>query len=438
MVLGKRSGGEDMITLLVSLFILLALGVPVAFAIGLSAFSYFAIFNPSLIQILPQRMYAGVNSYAMIALPLFIFMGQVMNASTITKQLIDFALIFVGRLKGGLLYVDVAASMIFGGISGSSTSDVASIGQILIPEQQRRGYPAHFAAGITVASSTMGMIIPPSIAMVIYAIAAQESVGRMFLGGAIPGILIGVSQLMIVFIMAKSHHYPREDVDTSFRGVVSQFRKSILILIMPLFVVGSVTFGIATATESAAMGAVYALVLGAVILRKLSLKDFYSCLTSSAMTSGKIMMIIAFSQLYVWVLALERIPQMMVGILLSLGLGPTGTMLLIVLAVLVVGTFLDVAPGILLLTPVFLPAAVQLGISPIQFGVTLVAALAVGACTPPVGNCLNVCAAVTGLRIGTIFRGALPWLIGNVIVLVIITLFPQLILWLPNVLMGQS
>jgi tripartite ATP-independent transporter DctM subunit len=436
MVLGKRSGGEDMITLLVSLFILLALGVPVAFAIGLSAFSYFVIFNPSLIQILPQRMYAGVNSYAMIALPLFIFMGQVMNASTITKQLIDFALIFVGRLKGGLLYVDVVASMIFGGISGSSTSDVASIGQILIPEQQRRGYPAHFAAGITVASSTMGMIIPPSIAMVIYAITAQESVGRMFLGGAIPGILIGVSQLMIVFVIAKSHHYPSEDVDTSIRGVVTQVRKSILILIMPLFVVGSVTFGIATATESAAMGAVYALVLGAVILRKLSLKDFYSCLTNSAMTSGKIMMIIAFSQLYVWVLALERIPQMMVGVLLSLGLGPTGTMLLIVLAVLVVGTFLDVAPGILLLTPVFLPAAVQLGISPIQFGVTLVAALAVGACTPPVGNCLNVCAAVTGFRIGMIFRGALPWLIGNVIVLVLITLFPQLILWLPNMLMG--
>lgn len=426
-----------MITLLVSLFLLLFLGVPVAYAIGLSAFSYFAIFNPSLIQILPQRMFSGINSYAMIALPLFIFMGQVMNASTITKQLIDFSMIFVGKLKGGLLYVDVAASMIFGGISGSSTSDVASLGSILIPEQQRRGYPAHFAAGITVASSTMGMIIPPSIAMVIYAIASQQSVGRLFLGGAIPGILIGVSQLMIVFIMAKHHHYPSEDVDTSLRGIARQFRKSILILIMPIFVVGSVTFGIATATESAAMGAFYALVLGALVLRQLTLRDFYGCLKNSAMTSAKIMMIIAFSQLYVWVLALERIPEMIAAALLALGLGPTGTMLLIVLAVLIVGTFLDVAPGILLLTPVFLPAAVKLGVSPIQFGVTLVAALAVGACTPPVGNCLNVCAAVTGMRIGTIFRGALPWLLGNVLVLVIITLFPQLILWLPDLLMGQ-
>ena len=425
-----------MITLLIILFLLLFVGVPIAYAIGLSAFLYFAIFNPMLIQILPQRMFSGMNSYAMIALPLFILMGQVMNASTITKRLIDFCLIFVGKLKGGLLYVDVAASMIFGGISGSSTSDVASLGSILIPEQQRRGYPAHYAAGITVASSTMGMIIPPSVAMVIYAIASQQSVGRLFLGGAIPGILIGVSQLLIVAIMAKHHHYPREEVDTSMGGIFAQFRDSLLILAMPVFIVGSVTFGIATATESASLGAFYAIMLGFVVLRRLKLRDFYACLKSAAITSAIIMMIVSFSQLYVWVLALERIPEKIAAGLIALGLGPTGTMLLIVLAVLIVGTFLDVTPGILLLTPVFLPAAVKLGISPIQFGVTLVAALAVGACTPPVGNCLNVCAVVTGMRIGTIFRGALPWLLGNVIILVLITLFPQLVLWLPNAIMG--
>jgi tripartite ATP-independent transporter DctM subunit len=427
-----------MITLLVILFLLLFVGMPIAYAIGLSAFLYFAIFNPMLIQILPQRMFSGMNSYAMIALPLFILMGQIMNASTITKRLIDFCLIFVGKLQGGLLYVDVVASMIFGGISGSSTSDVASLGSILIPEQQRRGYPAHFAAGITVASSTMGMIIPPSVAMVIYAIASQQSVGRLFLGGAIPGILIGVSQLVIVLIMAKHHHYPREEVDTSLGGIFGQFRDSVLILAMPVFIVGSVTFGIATATESASMGVFYAMLLGFVILRRLKVRDFYKCLKTSAITSAIIMMIISFSQLYVWVLALERIPEKIAAGLIALGLGPTGTMLLIVLVVLIVGTFLDVTPGILLLTPVFLPAAVTLGVSPIQFGVTLVAALAVGACTPPVGNCLNVCAAVTGMRIGTIFRGAIPWLIGNVVILVLITLFPQLVLWLPNSIMGPQ
>jgi tripartite ATP-independent transporter DctM subunit len=425
-----------MITLILSLFILLGIGMPIAYAIGLSAFSYFWIFSPELIQILPQRMFSGMNSYAMIALPLFILMGQVMNASTITQRLIDFSLIFVGKLRGGLLFVDVAASMIFGGISGSSTSDVASIGSILIPEQRRRGYPAHFAAGITVASSTMGMIIPPSVAMVIYAIASQQSVGRLFLGGAIPGILIGVSQLAIVFILARHHHYPREEVDTSLRGIVRQFRQSLLIIIMPLFIVGSVTFGIATATESASLGAFYALLLGFVVVRRLSVGDFYECLKTSAITSAKIMMIVAFSQLYVWVLALEGIPELIASYLDSFDLGPVGIMLIINLVVLVMGTFLDVTPGILLLTPVFLPAAVNVGVSPIQFGVTLVAGLAVGACTPPVGNCLNVCAAVCGMRIGTIFRGALPWLIGNVAVLIIITILPQLILWLPNLLMG--
>lgn len=427
-----------MITLLVILFLLLVVGMPIAYAIGLSAFLYFAIFNPMLIQILPQRMFSGMNSYAMIALPLFILMGQIMNASTITKRLIDFCLIFVGKLKGGLLYVDVAASMIFGGISGSSTSDVASLGSILIPEQQRRGYPAHFAAGTTVASSTMGMIIPPSVAMVIYAIASQQSVGRLFLGGAIPGILIGVSQFVIVWIMAKHHHYPREEVDRSLAGIFGQFRDSLLILAMPVFIVGSVTFGIATATESASMGVFYAMLLGFVIIRRLSLPDFYKCLKTAAITSAIIMMIVSFSQLYVWVLALERIPEKIAAGLIALGLGPTGTMLVIVLVVLIVGTVLDVTPGILLLTPVFLPAAVTLGVSPIQFGVTLVAALAVGACTPPVGNCLNVCAAVTGMRIGTIFRGAVPWLIGNVVILVLITLFPQLVLWLPNLIMGSQ
>lgn len=427
-----------MITLLLSLFILLAVGMPIAYAIGLSAFTYFWIHNPMLIQILPQRMFSGMNSYAMIALPLFILMGQVMNASTVTKRLIDFCLIFVGKLRGGLLLVDVAASMIFGGISGSSTSDVASLGSILIPEQQRRGYPAHFAAGITVASSTMGMIIPPSVAMVIYAIASQQSVGRLFLGGAIPGILIGVSQLLIVFVLAKHHHYPREEVDTSFRGIIRQLRESTLLLIMPVFIVGSVTFGIATATESAAMGAFYALLLGFVIVRRLTLPDFYACLKNAAITSAKIMMIIAFSQLYVWVLALERIPDLIAAYLIGFDLGPVGMMLIINIVVLVMGTFLDVTPGILLLTPVFLPAAVQAGVSPIQFGVTLVAALAVGACTPPVGNCLNVCAAVTGMRIGKIFRGSLPWLLGNVAILGLISVFPQLILWLPNWLMGPQ
>ena len=420
-----------------ALAVLLAFGVPIAYSVGLSAMAYFFIFEPGLAQILPQRMMSGMNSFVLIALPLFILMGLTMNAATITQRLIDISLIFVGRLRGGLGLVNVSASMIFGGISGSSASDVASIGSVLIPEMRRRGYPAGFAAGITVASSTMGMIIPPSVVMVIYAVVAQESVGRLFLGGAVPGIMIGLFQLMLVFIIASRQGHPKEIVDTSPGHVFNELRRSILILAMPFFIVGVVTFGIATATESAGLAVVYALVLGFVIIRRLTVAKFIQCLREAAITSSKIMIIVAASQMYIWVLALERVPERIAGLLANLDLGPTGMMMLINVIVLIAGTFIDIAPAILLLTPVFLPAAVAVGVDPVLFGVILVTGLAVGACTPPVGNCLNVCSVVSGMKIGEIFKGALPFLTANVSTLVLITLFPDLVLWLPNAIMGQ-
>ena len=420
-----------------ALAVLLAIGVPIAYSVGLSAMAYFFIFEPGLAQILPQRMMSGMNSFVLIALPLFILMGLTMNAATITQRLIDISLIFVGRLRGGLGLVNVTASMIFGGISGSTASDVASIGSVLIPEMRRRGYPAGFAAGTTVASSTMGMIIPPSVVMVIYAIVAQESVGRLFLGGAVPGIMIGLFQLMLVFIIASRQGHPKEIVNTSPGHVFNELRRSILILAMPFFIVGIVTFGIATATESAGLAVVYALILGFVIIRRLTVAKFIQCLREAAITSSKIMIIVAASQMYIWVLALERVPERIAGLLANLDLGPTGMMMLINVIVLITGTFIDIAPAILLLTPVFLPAAMAVGVDPVLFGVILVTGLAVGACTPPVGNCLNVCSVVSGMKIGEIFKGALPFLTANVATLVLITLFPDLVLWLPNAIMGQ-
>lgn len=419
-----------------ALAVLLAIGVPIAYSVGLSAMAYFFVFEPGLAQILPQRMMSGMNSFVLIALPLFILMGLTMNAATITQRLIDISLIFVGRLRGGLGLVNVTASMIFGGISGSSASDVASIGSVLIPEMRKRGYPPAFAAGITVASSTMGMIIPPSVVMVIYAIVAQESIGRLFLGGAVPGIMIGFLQLSLVFFIARRQGHPKEIVDTSPRHVFHELRRSILILAMPFFIVGSVTFGIATATESAGLAVVYALLLGFVIIRRLTVTKFVECLRGAVITSAKIMIIVAASQMYIWVLAIERVPERIAGLLANFDLGPTGLLMLINVVVLIAGTFIDIAPAILLLTPVFLPAAVAVGVDPVLFGVILVTGLAVGACTPPVGNCLNVCSVVSGMKIGDIFQGALPFLTANVTTLVLITVFPDLVLWLPNAVMG--
>ena len=376
-----------------------------------------------------------MNSYALITLPLFILMGLVMNAGQITARLIEFSLIFVGRPRGGLGLVNVFASMLFGGISGSSASDTASIGSVLIPAMEKRGYPRAFASGITVASSTMGMIIPPSIPIVLYAVVSQESVGRLFLGGVIPGIMVGLLQLVFVLAISRRRDYPCEPVAGGWRDALNQTVRSSPVLFMPFFVVGSVVFGIATATESAALGVVYALGIGFLVTRAMSLGAFRECLRSAAQTSAKIMLIIAFSQVYIWVLALERVPESIANYVAGLGLGPIATLLVIDLIILVAGTVIDVSPAILLLTPVFLPALQEAGVSPVHFGIILVSGLAVGACTPPVGNCLNVCAAISKLGIGTIFRGAAPFLVANMATMLLITLFPDLVLWLPSVLM---
>jgi len=425
-----------MVVLLLSLFIFLGIGVPIAYSLGLSTTLYFIFFNNDLLQVMPQILFAGMDSYTLIALPLFILMGQLMNESQITSRLIDYCLIFVGKIRGGLGVVNVISSMLFGGISGSSVSDTASIGSILIPEMKKRGYPEDYAAGLTVASSTMGMIIPPSIPMVLYAVTAQESVGRLFLGGVFPGIMVGVFQLLITIWISNQYSYPREERDVSLKVILQMTLRYAYILFMPFFVVGAVIFGIATATESAALGVFYALVIGTFLIKSLSYQRIFKALKSSVLTSAKIMIIIAFSKIFIWVLAYERVPDGISEMITGFGLGTAGMLLLFIFIILFAGTFIDVSPAILLFTPVFLPSIINMGVSPILFGVIMVIGLAVGACTPPVGNCLNVCSIITGLSIGKIFKGAAPFLIANIITLLLIVLFPNIVIWLPKIIMG--
>ncbi len=415
--------------LLISLLALIGIGVPVAYALGVSVLLYVTLSDTQLLLILPLRLLAGFNSYALMSLPLFILMGQVMNSAQITSRLIDFSMLLAGRFKSGLGLVNVLASMLFGGISGSSASDTASIGSVLIPEMERRGYRKEVAAGITVASSTMGMVIPPSIPMVLYAVVAQQSVGKLFLGGVFPGIIVGLFQMALVRMLA---HGGSERQRVTLATALRLTARSVPVLLMPVIVVGAVVFGIATATESAALGVLYAVLAGFALTRALTPGSFWQCLRSTALTSSKIMVVIALSQAYIWILALERVPEAIAAFVVDLGLGATGTLLLVNLIVLAAGTVIDVSPAILLLTPVFAPALEGLGVSPILFGVLLVSGLAVGACTPPVGTCLNVCAAIADLDIGKIFRGAAPFLGANAATLVVVTLFPEIALWLPE------
>ena len=411
------------------------MGIPIAYSLGLSAFCYFSIIHPELLPVLPQRLFAGMNSYAMIALPLFITMGLLMNKGGITSRLIDFSMLFVRRFRGGLGAVNVLASMIFGGISGSSVSDTASTGAVLIPEMKDRGYTAEFASGITVASSTMGMILPPSVPMVIYALVAEESVGKLFLGSAIPGIMIGLIMLEIIMAISYWQNYPREEVSLSTKEQFVRVRKSILAIIMPVFVVGSVVFGIATATESAGVGILYALIIGLFVTRGLKLQNIPPVLKSAIITSATVMIIIALSQMYVRILAIERIPEAVALFVTSLNLPGVLIFLCIDIIILLTGTFVDVSPAILLLTPVFLSAAQALGISSVQFGAILITGLAIGLVTPSVGMCLNAGSAISRLSIGRIFKASIPFLLANIITLVLITLLPPLSLWLPGLLM---
>ena len=388
--------------------------------------------------VMPQRLMAGMDSYSLIALPLFIFMGQLMNASGITGRLIDYCLMLVGRFRGGLGLVNVSSSMLFGGISGSSASDTASIGSILIPEMRRRGYPDEFSAGLTVASSTMGMIIPPSIPIVLYAVTAQASVGKLFLGGVIPGLMVGLFQIIFTFWISAKKKYPKENSTFKLQNLVKETARSTYIIFLPIFIVGTIVLGITTATESAAIGVMYALIIGIFYTRMLTRNAFVKAVRYSIITSSKIMIIIAFSKLFIWILAYERMPDDLAEIIQKLNLSFLGIMLLLVIITLLAGTFIDVSPAILLLTPIFLPMVTGAEGAPEQasilFGIVLVASLAVGACSPPVGNCLNVCSVVSGLGIGKIFRGAIPFLAANIITLFLIVVFPQIVLWLPSLI----
>lgn len=426
-----------MLILLLSLVVFMVLGIPIAFSMGLSALLYFLIHQPALVSVLPARVFAGMNSQIMLSLPLFIVMGHLMNRGGLTARLIDFCMLFVGRLRGGLGLVSVLTSMVFGGISGSSVSDAASIGQVMIPAMKEKKYPTRMAAGLIAASSTMGMIIPPSIPMVIYAFVSTQSVGRLFLGGLIAGVMVGVFMMGIVLFLARRNSYPQEAVDLSPGSILRATRDGLPALLMPVIVVGSIVTGVATATESAAVGAAYALIVGMFVYRGLGWRDLPKLFGEAILSSANVMIIIAFSVVFTWILALEHVNQM-VGILFAeLQLGPQTALLLVALIILAIGFFVDVSPAILLLTPVFLPPLVILGVSPIQFGAVLITGLAMGLVTPPVGMCLNVCASISGHSIISVFRGALPFLLANLLVLVLVSLFPALSTWLPALVMGE-
>lgn len=423
--------------LLLGLIVFAAIGVPLAFAIGASCISYMSVSTPMFLSMIPQRVWNGVYSELMIAMPLFMLAGELMNVGGITNRIINFCMAILKPIRGGLGEVNIVASMIFGGISGSSVADTSALGSILIPAMEKKGYPSDASAGITVASSTMGMIIPPSTPMVVYSMVSGGSVGALFMAGAVPGILIGLTQLVLVYIISarKGWHPARE------KFVARDFWKAVLAgipaLLMPLFIIVCVSTGVCTASESAGVAVLYSVIVGFLIYRELRWADIWTALKKTLISSSSIMIIIGFTQIFTWMLTMGNVPQIVAGFFMSLNMPYWGVALVFDILILVIGTFIDVSPAILLLTPIMLPVMNSYGFSTLQFGAMMITGLAIGLVTPPVGMCLNACNKINRMPIIDIFKGALPYVICNIIVLVAISVFPALTTSLP-IAMGYT
>ena len=426
-----------MIILLVLLIFFAVLGVPLAFAIGASCVTYIVTNAPTFLSMVPQRVWNGAFSELMIAMPLFMLAGELMNTGGITKRIINFCLQLLKPFRGGLGEVNIVASMIFGGISGSSVADTSALGSILIPAMEDLGYPPDASAGITVASSTMGMIIPPSTPMIVYSMISGASVGALFMAGEVQGLLIGATQLVLVYIISHRRGWHPKRTPFVFKEFASAILSGIPALLMPLFIIICVSFGVCTASESAGVAVLYSLLVGFFVYKELTWKAVLEALKKTLISSSSIMIIIGFTTIFTWVLTMQKVPQIVANFFIGLNMPAWGIALVFCVMILMIGTFIDVSPAILLLTPIMLPVMQNYGFSALQFGAMMITGLAIGLVTPPVGMCLNACNKINRMPIIAIFKGALPYLICNIIVLLAISLWGPFTTWLP-LMLGYS
>ena len=415
--------------------LLLVLGVPIAFGLGIASLVTVLIIGvPPLI--VAQRMANGVNSTPLLAIPFFIMAGQLMAEGGIAGRLVDFARVLVGPIRGGLAMVNVVASMLFGGASGSAVGDVSANGSILIPMMKKKGYDTDFSVGITVASSTQGLIIPPSHNAVIYSLAAGGvSIGALFLGGYIPGIMIGLGLMVASYIIALRRGYPSEPrppVGESVRISLG----AIPALGVGFIIVGGIAFGFFTATEAAAIGTVTAFLVGAFVYRELTPRKLWSALLQSVRTIAIVIFLIATASAFAWLMAYLRIPSLMASGLLSLTHNALLLLLFINVLLLILGAIMDMAPLILILTPVLLPivTAPPINMNPVHFGIMLLMNLGLGLTTPPVGTALFVGCAIGNIRIERASRAMLTLWPAMVVVLLLVTYVPWFVNFLPNLL----
>ncbi|WAJ72269.1 TRAP transporter large permease [Catenovulum adriaticum] len=422
------------LVLIAVFFVLLALNVPISFSIGVATVVTMLIsidFVPAATTI-AQRLAGGINSFALLAIPFFVLSGLIMGQGGIAKRLIECAMALIGMLPGGLALVNVLSCTLFGAISGSAVAATSAIGSFMIPQMEKKGYDKNFSAALTASAATTGMLIPPSNILIIYAIASGGvSIASLFVAGYLPGILVALSLMLVCAGYAKMKGYPVE-ARLPFKLVLEKIIAAVPSLLLIFIVIGGIISGVFTATEAGAIAVVYSLILSVVVYREVSLPQLPKILLKSAETTAIVMLLIGASSAMSWILSYENIPQTISDTLLALSQNPFIILLIINITLLIVGAFMDMTPAVLIFTPIFLPVAEALGMSPLHFGIMIVLNLSIGLCSPPVGSVLFVSCAVAKTSIEKIIKPLIPLYIAMFIVLMLVTYIPAISEFLPG------
>lgn len=421
-----------MILVFVILLVFIVLGVPIAYAIGVSATLGLVSVAHINAAVVPQRMFTMLDSFSLLAIPFFVLAGNLMDRGGISKKLIRFAACIVGHIRGGLGMVTILSCMLFGAISGSGSAASAAIGSITIPSMKEEGYGKEFAGAITAVSGPLGIIIPPSVVMVIYATTANVSVGDMFLAGYIPGMLLGIGMMAVVYFIAVKQKYPAGK-RASGKDFLVALKDAIWAILMIVIIMGGIFGGFFTATEAACVAVVYALIVGKFIYRELEFSDLPGILTGSAKTSAGIMFCVATTNILAWLMTNQQVPMKVAAALGSAVNGKILMLIMINLIFLVLGTFLDSTPAIILAVPILLPLVQQFGVDPIHFGIITTVNLAIGMSTPPVGITLFVSSSIAGTSLTKMIRPMIPIWLVMISILMAITYIPAISMFLPSV-----
>ena len=417
------------------LFGLLLLKVPVSYSVGIATACTLLLFMPTLpaLTTITQQMATGMDSFALLAIPFFVLAGDIMNRGGIANRLISFSKSLVGSFPGGLLYVNIISAAFFGAVSGSAAASASAIGGVLTPRMEAEKYPKPFTTALNITSSTVGLIIPPSNILIIYALASggTASVEALFLAGYIPGILLAFAFILWAGGIAVKNNYPREP-RVSFAQVWSDFKGALLSILMIIVVVGGIVFGVFTATEGAVVAVLYALILS-LFYKELKWEDLPSVMLTSIRTIALILFLICTSMALSWLFAYVRVPELISELMLTYFHNASTVLLAINITLLIVGTFMDMTPAVLIFTPIFLPIVSQLGIHPVHFGIIMVLNLCIGLCTPPVGTLLFIGSGIANISVGKVIRPLLPLLAVMFVVLLLVTYFEDISLFLPGV-----